>query len=94
MFQFTVTPDGGEPYTLTAGTRDVLNWEKVAKGRTINQLMQDLAMTDLYKLAHLASLRTQRFTGALAEFEATCELELGGADEQVDPTLPGPSTGG
>lgn len=96
MFTFTVTPDGAEPYTLTAGTRDVLAWEKVSRGKTINALMQDLAMTDLYRIAHLAATRQQLFTGPLAEFESTCELELDGdADgEAVDPTRPAASPGG
>ena len=96
MFTFTVTPDGGEAYTLTAGTRDVLAWEKVSRGKTINALMQDLAMADLYRIAHLAATRQQLFTGPLAEFEAACELELDGdADgEAVDPTRPAASPGG
>lgn len=93
MFTFKVTPDTGEPFTVEAGTRDVLMWEKVAKGKTINQLMADLAMADLYKIAHLAAIRQQLFTGPLAEFEQTCDIELD-EGKTVDPTRSDHSTGG
>lgn len=103
MITVKVVPDAGEAYELTCTSRDVLNWEKTSKGTTFNQLMDDLAMVHMYRIAHLAAKRQQMFTGTLDEFEKTVELELvgdesGDSDDDEDgadpPTGPGRSTGG
>jgi hypothetical protein len=86
VIDFKIVPDGGEPYEVTATTRDILNWEKVTKGASLKQLMEELHAADLYKVAHFASKRTQLFTGTLQEFEATCDLEFELDTEELDPT--------
>jgi hypothetical protein len=91
MFAFTVKPDGGEPFQVTAGARDVLAWEKTNRGKTFKTLTETLSMVDLYRLAHVTCRRAGLFTGDLAEFEETCELDWGEQDQQEpDPTHPAP----
>lgn len=87
MIEFTIAPDDGDPYEVTATARDVLLWEKTTKGRSFAALMDDVRMTDMYALAHAASRRQRLFTGTLAEFERDCELEFEEAEEP-DPTQP------
>lgn len=89
MFTFTVTPDGGEKFEVTAGTRDVLRWEKTTKGASLAQLKEGVTLGALYRIAHIAAVRQQLFTGSLAEFEESCELEFEEEDEP-DPTKPAP----
>jgi hypothetical protein len=91
----TVTPDGGEPYELTATARDVLNWEKTSRDKTVVDLLTGFNMVDLYRVSHLAASRQQLFTGSLKEFEETCEVEFQEEDQEPepDPTQPVPYTG-
>jgi hypothetical protein len=89
MFTFTITPDGGDKFEVTAGTRDVLKWERTTKGASLGQLKEGVKLGDLYKIAHIAAVRQQQFTGSLADFEDTCELEFEEEDEP-DPTQPAP----
>lgn len=91
MFQFKITPDGGEPYELTADSRDVLRWERGGKGRSVAKLRETLSFVDLYALAHLAAKRQGRADGSLAEFEESCTFEFVAdedEDESGDPTRP------
>ncbi|WP_320067867.1 hypothetical protein [Micromonospora sp. RTGN7] len=86
MYDFILRPDGdGEPITVTAGSRDVLQFERTTKGATLSQLLVQPKMADLYKLAHLAARRTQVFPGSLQDLEAGWELEFT-ETEAVDPT--------
>lgn len=89
MINFMITPDDGEPYSLTAGSRDVMFWEKTTKGAALIQLREGLKLTDLYKIAWIAARRQSLFAGSLEEFEKTCEL---GYEEEPepDPTPPVP----
>jgi hypothetical protein len=91
VIAFTVAPENGEPYELTATSRDVLMWEKTTHGWTFLKLMEEMPMVQLYKLAHLAARRQQMFTGPLEEFEKTCELKF--ERTEADPTQPGLSPG-
>lgn len=96
MFDFTITPDGAEPYPLTASSRDVLAWEKTGKGRSFQTLLTDRRLVELYSLAHIASKRQGLFDGSLAEFEESCDLRAGRDDQDEDadgpdPTQPAPS---
>lgn len=93
MITLTVTPDNGEPYKVTATSRDVFAWEKTTKGnKSFVDLLNNPTLIDLYRVAHLACWRQGLFTGNQAEFEATCEVtagfedEDGGEDEEPDPT--------
>jgi hypothetical protein len=89
MITFTIAPDGDEKYELKATTRDILNWEKTTKGASLKKLMEELAMVDLYKVAHFAAKRTGQFTGSLQDFEATNDLEFE-LEEDADPTQSAP----
>jgi hypothetical protein len=91
MFTFKVVPDTGEPYTLKAGTRDVLTWEKTSKGKSYTGLITEPNLVDYYKIAHLAAWRQQIFTGSLKEFEEQHDIDLAygeedAADDEADPT--------
>lgn len=89
MLNFKITINGGEPVAVKATSRDIVLWEKTTKGVSFSQLSEGLAMTHLYKIAHFACVREQVFTGTLSEFEAAADLELGGEDDEPDPTRPG-----
>lgn len=87
MIEFTVVPDGGETYVVTATSRDVFVWEKLGKGRSLSQMKANLHMADMYQLAHLASKRQQLFAGSLEEFTDSCDLQFE-EDDEPDPTQP------
>jgi hypothetical protein len=86
MITLKVTPDGAEPYTVTATSRDVLMWEKTTKDRTFIDLVNTPSLVDLYKVAHLASNRQGLFSGSYQEFESTCEVAGGLEEPEPDPT--------
>jgi hypothetical protein len=77
-------------------SRDVLMWERTGRTNSYADLMQKQDMAPMYALAHLASRRLGLFVGDLAAFEATCDLEPIGDDDEVeaaaDPTRPARST--
>lgn len=91
MMEFTVKPDGDDPYKLEATSRDVFIWEKVTKN-SLGKLQGDISMTAMYQLAHIAAKRLQLFTGTLDEFVACCDLDFE-QPANVDPTQPGASPG-
>lgn len=93
MITLKVTPDGGEPYTIVATSRDVLAWEKTTKGnKSFVDLINEPNLMDLYRVAHIASWRQGLFPGTFQEFEASCEVEGGvEEDEEPDPTRSGAS---
>lgn len=90
MITLKVIPDHGEPYIVTATSRDVLTWEKTTKGgRSFVDLINEPTLVDLYRVAHIASWRQGLTTAKnLQEFEQTCEVEgLDDAeDKEPDPT--------
>lgn len=91
---FEVRPDDGEPYRVTAHSRDILTWEKAGKGRSLGELAQNPSLGAFYGLAYFAARRQGLFTGTLAEFEQQVDLEPldDEEDEEApDPTRPGPS---
>lgn len=94
MFDFTVRPENGDPWEVTADSRDVYVWEKTSRnGMTLARLMDDLAMTELYRLAHIAARRQQLFTGSLEDLAETCILDFMESDEDADPTRAARSPG-
>jgi hypothetical protein len=95
MMDFTVTPDGGDPYEVKATSRDVLVWERTNRAKKVfSTLMEQLSMVDLYHLCWIACRRLGLFSGDLATFEQTCEVNPDTEEEQEgpDPTQPVPST--
>lgn len=98
MFSWRVTPDVGEPYTVEAGTRDVLAWER-ATGGSAQRLQDEFHVANAYWLAHRAATRAGLFSGSRKEFEQSVDLETGvpataddgsddagGDDDGSDPT--------
>jgi hypothetical protein len=83
MFTFTIVNDDGEKFVLTAGTRDILKYERsggnIASMTSDSPLVEQL--TESYKLAHLAAVRTGLFSGNLSKFEDTFDFEFGSDDE-------------
>lgn len=92
MIEFSVNPENGDAYEVTATSRDVLLWEKTTKGRSVKTLMDDVSLVDMYKIAYLASQRQGLFHGTIKEFEDSVDLDFEETD-QPDPTQPGASTG-
>lgn len=95
LVKVTVTPDDGEPYEVEATSRDVLVWEKTSRDhRTFQQLVNNQALTDIYRIAHIASRRLGLFGGDLAEFEKTCDVEQWQEESpEADPTRSAQSPG-
>jgi hypothetical protein len=84
MFKFRAIPDSGEAVDIDSTTRDVLKWERTTKGASAFQL-QEPTFTALYKIAWIAATRLGKFSGTLAEFEETFDLETE-PEEEPDPT--------
>lgn len=83
-----VTPDGGDPVRVVATSRDIRQWEKVNKEFSFTN-MASVRMTDFYGIAWKACVRQGVFTGALADFESTHDLDiLNDEEEETDPTPP------
>jgi hypothetical protein len=90
MFDFTITPDSGEPFQVTAGSRDVLTWERTTKGASLATLASGMKIGDMYRIAHIASRRLGLFNGDLATFEESCEITEADETDEPDPTHPAP----
>jgi hypothetical protein len=100
VLKFTITPtDGRERYSLRATSRDILMWERTTKGgRTMGQLLNDLPVADLYKVARFAAIRQGLISSevTVAEWESDVDimpdLEVDEDGNGPDPTRPEPST--
>jgi hypothetical protein len=89
LFDFKITPDDGESFEVKATTRDVLKWERTTKGAKFSDIADGMKITDMYKIAWLASGRQNLFNGTLADFEDSVDLEFE-EEEEPDPTQPAP----
>jgi hypothetical protein len=87
MISFLVTPDDGEPYKVTATSRDIHQWERTTKGATFAGLMESMSMVHMYSIAYFASKRRGLFEGSAKDFEAQCDITPEGGDAP-DPTPP------
>ncbi len=83
MFDFKVTPDGQDEYRVKSSARDIVQWERGGKNRSLASLQQDIHMEDLYAIAHLASKRNRLFNGSLNDFIDSCDLEVIDPDEET-----------
>lgn len=87
MFRFKVMPDAGEPFEVTATTRDIAKWERTTKGASLAGLQSDLRAVDLYKVAFHAVTRQGLYSGALKDFEDSVDLDVLDDDQdEPDPT--------
>jgi len=89
VITFKVTPDGGEPYTVTATSRDAYVWEKTSRGKTVKTALEGGSIVDLTEIAYYAVRRQGLFTGTLQEFAASHDIDAAEEDEP-DPTHPAP----
>lgn len=88
-FKFVVHPDGGEPYEVVATSRDLSAWERIpGGGRVTGNVGDELKMSHLDEIAHLAARRQGRFSGSLNEFREQCDLDFKGQGDEsgADPT--------
>jgi hypothetical protein len=83
-----VRPDGGDPYKLTATSRDVAFWEKTHRGKKMADLNEP-AVLDLYAIAHIAARRQGMFSGTAEEFIETNDITQED-DGEPDPTRTAP----
>lgn len=87
MFRVKIIPDGGDPFEVVAGTRDIAKWEKTTKGATFAAFQADQRITDLYIITFHALVRQSLWDGTLADLLDTCDLDLIDEDgEEADPT--------
>ena len=85
MFTATITPpDGGEPYTITADSRDVIEWELADRKRYFGQIQDRLSLVAVGELLFYAARREGRFSGADRDFIRTHKIDLQAADEDDD----------
>lgn len=89
MFLFKLTPDGGDTFEVRATTRDVLMWEKTAKGRSLSALMNELRVADMYEIAYVSAKRQGLWDDNRAEFESRVDLDFEEEKGSADPTTPG-----
>lgn len=94
MQKFKVTPDGQEPFSVTAGSRDISKWERITKGASYGQLAENMRMADLEVIAWVAAQRQGLYDGTLADFRANVEIAtvdrpaVDDEDDDEDPTQP------
>lgn len=78
MFAVTLIDDDGKRVEVSISTRDILKYERaggdLSKITKESPLVEQLSET--YKLAHMAAVRTRLFSDSLAKFEETYDLEL------------------
>ncbi len=94
MITFEYQPDGGEPFTLRADSRDVIAWERRKPGRHLGMIEATPRMQDLSELAWLTARRLKQWGGDLAEFQDTVAVNTAkdpnpDADGLLDPTHAG-----
>jgi len=90
MITMTVQPDDGDPFEVKAGTRDIYVWEKTNRGKTFAELMKNMAIVDLYEIAHIAARRQGLYQGTLRDLVETCEIETELDEEDEDDGKAGP----
>lgn len=91
MITIRVTPDAGEPYEVTAGSRQVMLWEQTGRNNTLARLNENPRMEDFYFIGHLSAVKAGKFTGSLDEFKNSVDLEMIPPHvDAEDPTRPGP----
>lgn len=82
MFEFTIKPDGADEYQLTADSRDISMWERTTHKASVGQLVEDMKMSELEKIACFAARRAGRFDGEMDRFRAECAIEFHEDDEE------------
>lgn len=88
MLRLKIMPDDGDPFEVTATTRDIAKWEKTTKGASFAGFQAEQKITDLYRIAFHAATRQGLYVGNLAAFEDGVDLDILDSDEdaETDPT--------
>lgn len=88
MFSATITPDEGEPFELTAKSRDVVRWEKADPRRnSLGALESNTSMTAITALLFHAAVRQGLFAGDLEKWQDSVDVELHApGDDEAGPT--------
>lgn len=86
MFTFKISPEDAEAFQVKGTSRDISKWEKTTKGASLHKLRTEMCVVDLYRIAYNACTRTGLWTGTLADFEDTVDLDTIDEDDEVDPT--------
>ena len=90
-----VAPDGREPYTVVADTRDLGAWERWpgtlpgGTRRTFKAIVEDMLISAIEEISFQASKRQGLWTDNLAAFREQCKVGLGeedGEGSESDPT--------
>jgi len=92
VFTFQVTPDGAGDagrFEIKATSRDVFAWEHTGRGRNLQVLNEQLSMTAMYEIAHIAGRRLGLVDAPLAEWVRGHDLDFE-QDAEPDPTQPAP----
>lgn len=75
LFEIEVLPDEGEPYRVEADSRDVSQWERTIRGRSLGMLQGvGVRMEYLEELAHITSKRRGQYDGNLSSFRESCAI--------------------
>lgn len=88
MMRVWIVPDNGEPYWLEATSRDMYQWEKRGKGRSVDDIIENRSFKARYEVLHLAAVRKQAFSGTLEEFVDTHDFTFSAADDEEDESVP------
>lgn len=87
MFRLKVTPDEGDPYELTATTRDIAKWERINRGASLAGLQSNMHASDLYEIAFHSATRQGLYEGTMVAFRDGADLDvLDDEDGEPDPT--------
>lgn len=89
MINFKVMPDDGEPFEITANSRDIYVWERTHRGKTLGSVIENQPIADLYEIAHQAMRNQRGYAGTLQEFIDTHLIDKS-LEPQADPTQPTP----
>lgn len=84
MLRVWVIPDSGSPYWLEATSRDVYQWEKRGKGRSIDDIIENKSIKARYELLHLAAVRKQAFSGTVDEFVDSHDFTFVAPDDEEE----------
>lgn len=87
MFEFTIKPDGADEYQLTADSRDISMWERTTHKASVGQLVEDMKMSELEKIACFAARRSGKFDGEMDRFRAECAIEFHDDEDEVQAVL-------
>ena len=90
MFDFKIIPDGGEPFEVSAKSRDIVQWERRFRSN-LGRLQQTMSMSGLTELAFVAAQRQGLFQGDYKSFEDSVDLDLLGDDEDESESEAGPT---